>query len=89
MGQLASALENLVANATQFADPGTTVRIAVEHRPTAVRITVANHGPGLSPAARARGTGSRRSRYTVSMSCLPTQDGCTQSLILFSHGQAS
>jgi two-component system, OmpR family, sensor histidine kinase ChvG len=52
--QLASAIENLVANATQFADPGTTVRIAIERRATTVRVTVANHGPALSPAARAR-----------------------------------
>lgn len=51
---LASALENLVANATQFADPGTTVRIAIERRPAAVRVTVSNRGPALSPAARAR-----------------------------------
>jgi len=52
--QLASALENLVANATQFADPGTTVRIALDRRATTVRVTVENHGPALSPAAQAR-----------------------------------
>src|SRR5204863_5746321 len=52
--QLASALDNLVANATQFAAPGTTVRIVIERRPRAVRLTVANHGPALSAAARAR-----------------------------------
>jgi two-component system sensor histidine kinase ChvG len=53
-GQLAAALDNLVANAAQFADPGTAVRVAIEPRPRAVRITVANHGPPLSAAARAR-----------------------------------
>jgi two-component system sensor histidine kinase ChvG len=52
--QLAAALENLVANATQFADPGTAVCIAVDRRPAAARVTVTNHGPALSPVARAR-----------------------------------
>jgi two-component system sensor histidine kinase ChvG len=52
--QLAAAIENLVANATQFADPGTAVCIAVERRPAGVRVTVTNRGPALSPAARAR-----------------------------------
>ncbi|HET7501395.1 MAG TPA: ATP-binding protein [Kofleriaceae bacterium] len=51
---LASAIDNLVANATQFADPGTAVRIAIERRGALARITVENHGPALSPAARAR-----------------------------------
>ena len=54
MVQLAAAIENLVANATQFADPGTVVRIAIERRAARVRVTVTNHGPALSPAARAR-----------------------------------
>jgi two-component system sensor histidine kinase ChvG len=52
--QLASAIDNLVANATQFAEPGTAVDIAITRRPTTVRITVSNHGPALSAAARAR-----------------------------------
>jgi two-component system sensor histidine kinase ChvG len=64
--QLAAALENLVANATQFATPGTAVRITLERRPATaaaaaraptaatIRLTVTNHGPALSPAARAR-----------------------------------
>jgi signal transduction histidine kinase len=52
--QLASAIDNLVANATQFADPGTTVRVAIARSAAAVRITVENHGPPLSAAARAR-----------------------------------
>jgi len=52
--QLAAALENLVANATQFASPGTPVRIVLERRAAAVRITVTNHGPALSPTTRAR-----------------------------------
>ena len=52
--QLASAIDNLVANATQFADPGTAVQISVERRATTARITVRNRGAALSPAARAR-----------------------------------
>jgi len=52
--QLASAIENLVANATQFAAPGTAVRIALDRRATTVRVTVTNHGRELSPAARTR-----------------------------------
>ncbi|MBC7973366.1 MAG: sensor histidine kinase, partial [Myxococcales bacterium] len=54
------ALENLVANATQFAAPDTPVRIIIDRRPATarnpatLRITVTNHGPALSPAARAR-----------------------------------
>jgi two-component system sensor histidine kinase ChvG len=53
-GQLAAALDNLVGNATQFAEPGTAARIAIEPRGAGVRVTVANRGPALSPAARAR-----------------------------------
>lgn len=51
---LGSALDNLVANATQHADPGTSVRITVTSRRGTVRVAVANHGPGLSPTARTR-----------------------------------
>jgi two-component system, OmpR family, sensor histidine kinase ChvG len=52
--QLAVALDNLVANATQFADAGTAVRVAIDERSRAVRITVENRGPALSAVARAR-----------------------------------
>ena len=51
---LAVAIENLVANATQHALPATTVEIAITRRPAALRIAVANRGPALSDAARAR-----------------------------------
>jgi two-component system sensor histidine kinase ChvG len=51
---LASAIENLIANATQFAEAGTTVHVVVEGAAGGVRVIVANHGPALSAAARAK-----------------------------------
>jgi len=50
---LASAIENLVANAVQHADAGSRVRVAVT-RGTRIRIAVDNHGPALSEMARTR-----------------------------------
>ncbi len=50
--QLAAALDNLVANATQHADPETVVTIAVEARAEVTRISVANRGPALSVVAQ-------------------------------------
>jgi two-component system sensor histidine kinase ChvG len=50
--QLAAAIENLVANATQFADAGTPVRVVIDERRDTVRVTVMNHGPALSPTAQ-------------------------------------
>jgi two-component system, OmpR family, sensor histidine kinase ChvG len=52
--QLAAALENLVANATQHAEPGSRVQIELAARPGALRLTVGNRGPALSEAARRR-----------------------------------
>ena len=52
--QLAAAIENLVANATQFADPETIVQVVVEPRATALRVTVTNRGPALSSHAQRR-----------------------------------
>jgi len=51
--QLTSAIENLVSNATQFADAGTTVRVDIARRGGAARIVVSNRGPALSATARA------------------------------------
>jgi two-component system sensor histidine kinase ChvG len=48
--QLASAIENLVANATQHAEPGSTVRVQLAARPGVLRLTVSNRGPALSEA---------------------------------------
>lgn len=56
--QLAAAIENLVANATQHAEPGSRVRVELEDRPAArgragaLRLAVSNRGPALSEAAR-------------------------------------
>ena len=46
--QLGIAIDNLVTNATQHAEPGTTVTIAISGR----RITVSNRGPAISAAAQ-------------------------------------
>jgi signal transduction histidine kinase len=51
---LAAALDNLVANATQHAEPDTRVTIAIDPRGAALRVTVSNRGPALSAAAQAR-----------------------------------
>jgi signal transduction histidine kinase len=51
-GQLAAAIENLVANAAHYAEPGTAVRIVIEPRPASTRVTVSNRGIALSPAAQ-------------------------------------
>lgn len=51
---LAAALDNLIANATQHADPGSTVRVRVTAADQRVRIAVANRGPALSDVARER-----------------------------------
>ncbi|MDB4955729.1 MAG: integral rane sensor signal transduction histidine kinase [Myxococcales bacterium] len=52
--QIVSALDALIANATQHADPDTTVRVMIERHAAALRVTVANHGPALSASARVR-----------------------------------
>ncbi|MFN0253365.1 MAG: sensor histidine kinase [Kofleriaceae bacterium] len=51
---LASAIDNLVANATQHADLDTRVTIAITHDRDRVRVSVSNHGPALSDAARTK-----------------------------------
>jgi two-component system sensor histidine kinase ChvG len=53
--QLASAIENLVANATQHAEPGSRVQVELAEargRAAALRLTVSNRGPALSETAR-------------------------------------
>ncbi len=51
---LASAIDNLVANATQHANPDTHVTIAITRDRDRVRVSVSNHGPALSVAARTK-----------------------------------
>lgn len=51
---LASAVDNLIANAGQHAAAGTTVTVTVTARADATRIAVHNHGPAISPALQAR-----------------------------------
>ena len=51
---LASAIDNLVANATQHADADTRVRIAITRVRERVRVAVTNHGPAVSAAAQAK-----------------------------------
>jgi len=51
---LAAAIDNLVANAAHFAEPGTPVRVAVAARGGALRVTVRNRGVELSPSAQRR-----------------------------------
>ncbi len=50
--QLAAAIENLVANATQHAAPDSTVTVAIERRETNLRVAVTNVGPALSATAQ-------------------------------------
>ena len=50
---ITSAIDNLLANAVQHADPGTAVAVTVT-RGARIRIAVANHGPALSEVAQAR-----------------------------------
>lgn len=51
---LASAIDNLVANAAQHADPDTRVLVAITRDRDRVRVAVGNHGPALSAAARTK-----------------------------------
>ena len=51
--QVSSALDNLVANATQFATPGTSVRIAISN-PISSTIPSASSSPSSSPIERER-----------------------------------
>lgn len=51
---IASAIENLIANASQHAEPGSTVRVAVGRRGDRARVAVANVGPALSEVAQRR-----------------------------------
>lgn len=42
-------LDNLLSNAVKFSPPGSTVRLTVKRRETAVRVSVIDSGPGIPP----------------------------------------
>lgn len=52
--RLSSAVGNLLSNAIKFTPPGGQVQVAAEVRETAVVITVADTGPGITLAEQAR-----------------------------------
>ena len=52
--QLRTVLQNLVANAVKFSDPGTPVRVTAETLPNGWRIGVADRGPGIPEQDRER-----------------------------------
>jgi two-component system, OmpR family, phosphate regulon sensor histidine kinase PhoR len=47
--KLVQALDNLLDNAAKFSPPGTTIDIAAEIAGDELRISVRDHGPGISP----------------------------------------
>lgn len=51
---LAQMLDKLVANAVEFADPGTSITVALERDTLGLRLAVANHGPPLPENMRGR-----------------------------------
>lgn len=53
-GLFRRALSNLLANAVQYAHPGTEVRIDIRQTPGSVWVEVTNHGPALPPQALPR-----------------------------------
>jgi signal transduction histidine kinase len=54
--ELAQVLDVLVDNAIRYGGPGTTVRVRVTADRDRVQVVVADDGPGLSPAERAKAT---------------------------------
>jgi two-component system sensor histidine kinase/response regulator len=51
---LVRVLENLLGNAFKYAPPGDVVRVGVARAASALRVTVADHGPGIAPEQHAR-----------------------------------
>lgn len=52
-GHLEQVLDNLIANAMDALSPGDEVRVSLDVSPGEVVLTVADNGPGMSPARRA------------------------------------
>ncbi len=53
-GKLGTAIANILSNAIRFSPPGSTIRLALSEGPGVVRIDIADAGPGIAPADRAR-----------------------------------
>ena len=51
---LGRALANLLSNAIRFSPPGATIELRLSRQPQAVRIEVADQGPGVAEADRSR-----------------------------------
>jgi two-component system sensor histidine kinase KdpD len=49
--QIGEVLHNLIENATRYTPPGSEIRISADDEGTRVRVTVADDGPGIPPAA--------------------------------------
>ncbi len=52
--RLLQAVSHLVANAAKFSPPGETVTVSLERHPGSLRISIADHGPGIPQAFRSR-----------------------------------
>lgn len=52
--RLGTAFANLLSNAIRFSPPGTTIRVQVRQRPGRASIDIADEGPGIATAERAR-----------------------------------
>jgi len=53
-GKLGTAIANILSNAIRFSPPGGTIRMAVSEGPGVARIDIADTGPGIAQADRAR-----------------------------------
>jgi two-component system sensor histidine kinase GlrK len=53
-GKLGTAIANILSNAIRFSPAGSTIRLALSESPGVVRIDIADAGPGIAPADRAR-----------------------------------
>ena len=52
--KLGTAIANILSNAIRFSPAGSTIRLALSEAPGVVRIDIADAGPGIAPADRAR-----------------------------------
>ncbi|HYD66220.1 HAMP domain-containing sensor histidine kinase [Azospirillum sp.] len=47
--RIEQVMNNLLSNAVKFSNPGTRIRVAVTAAPAGLRVSVADHGPGIAP----------------------------------------